>query len=192
VDRFGARSVIATASPLALVIVHIFLGFTDCNPIGPLVGQGLAYSCFAAVLWPSVGLVVEQRLVGFGYGIVVSVQNMGLASFPLIIAAIYAAANDKYIPNVEIFFISCAWLGVIIGLYLNFVDYYYMDNILNGVNKRRPSMEELEKAHRSSVNPLISDEEKDRIFGPNDVIASGPLSEERRKSSEIYSTGGVY
>lgn len=34
------------------------------TPVAPLVGQGLAYSGFAAVLWPSVPLVVEKRLIG--------------------------------------------------------------------------------------------------------------------------------
>jgi MFS family permease len=196
VDRFGSRAVIATLSPLALVVVHIFLGFTDVSPIGPLVGQGLAYSCFAAVLWPSVGLVIEQRLVGLGYGVVVSVQNMGLASFPLVIASIYANADNEYIPNCEIFFIACAWCGVIVGLYLNYVDYKHMDSILNGVAKRRPSMEDLEKHHRSSVaNPLIDDEEerKERRFGPNDVVPTGRgSSADRSKSSELFSTSGVH
>jgi MFS family permease len=200
VDRFGYRAVIATLSPLALVVVHIFLGFTNVSPIGPLVGQGLAYSCFAAVLWPSVGLVVEQRLVGFGYGIVVSIQNMGLASFPLIIAAIYAGADNQYIPEVEVFFIACAWCGVIIGLYLNYYDYYYMHSLLNGVAKRRLSMEELEAQHRAMVNPLYADDEdgKERVFGPNDNIittgrnsSGGRSSGGRQPSSEIFSTSGI-
>lgn len=200
VDRFGARAIIATASPLALVVVHIFLGFTTVSPIGPLVGQGLAYSCFAAVLWPSVGLVIEQRLVGLGYGIVVSVQNMGLASFPLIIAAIYAGAGDQYIPEVEIFFIACAWVGVIVGLYLNYVDYYFMDSVLNGIKKRRLSMEELEAHHRASLtNPLFDDEEKVKTFGPNDrIVEAGRNSEgtnqstSRHRSSELFSTSMIH
>mmetsp|Transcript_19281 Transcript_19281/g.20895 ORF Transcript_19281/g.20895 Transcript_19281/m.20895 type:complete len:607 (+) Transcript_19281:100-1920(+) len=200
VDRFGARAIIATASPLALVVVHIFLGFTTVSPIGPLVGQGLAYSCFAAVLWPSVGLVIEQRLVGLGYGIVVSVQNMGLASFPLIIAAIYSGAGDQYIPEVEIFFIACAWIGVIVGLYLNYVDYYFMDSILNGIKKRRLSMEELEAHHRASLtNPLFDDEEKVKTFGPNDrIVEAGRNSEgtnqstSRHRSSELFSTSMIH
>ena len=169
VDRFGARAIIATAAPLALVVVHIFLGFTTVSPIGPLVGQGLAYSCFAAVLWPSVGLVVEQRLVGLGYGIVVSIQNMGLASFPLIVAAIYSGANDKYIPECEVFFIACAWMGVIIGLYLNYIDYYFLRSLLNGKAQRRLSQEDLESIHRASINPMFEDE-KVITFGNNDQV----------------------
>ena len=75
----------ATIAPATLVIVHSFLGRTKVDPVGPLVGQGLAYSAFAAVLWPSVPLVCDQRLIGLGYGVVTSVQNIGLTLFPVII-----------------------------------------------------------------------------------------------------------
>ena len=70
-------------------MVHSIIGYAPTvDPVGPLVGQGLAYAGFAAVLWPSVPLVVEERLIGLGYGVVTSVQNLGLASFPQIVGAI--------------------------------------------------------------------------------------------------------
>lgn len=69
-DRFGKRAIIATIAPAALIVVHSLLGLaTQISPVGPLVGQGLAYAAFAAVLWPSVPLVVEQRFIGLGYGV---------------------------------------------------------------------------------------------------------------------------
>jgi len=61
VDRFGKRAVIATVAPLVLVIVHSLLGFSTVRPVGPLIGQGLAYSFFAAVLWPSVPLGIINK-----------------------------------------------------------------------------------------------------------------------------------
>ncbi len=125
VDRFGQRAVIAAISPAVLIVVHLTLGLTTVNPIYPLVGQGLAYASFAAVLWPSVPLVIEQRFVGLGFGIVTSVQNAGLASFPLIVAAIYSSAGNHYIPKVEMFFVSLASLGFLVGLYLNYYDYHH-------------------------------------------------------------------
>ena len=66
VDRFGQRAVIATLAPLSLVVVHLLMAISDVSPIGPMVGQGIAYSAFAAVIWPSVPLVVEKRLTGLG------------------------------------------------------------------------------------------------------------------------------
>jgi MFS family permease len=87
-----------------------------------MVGQGLAYSAFAAVIWPSVPLVVEKKYIGLGYGAITSIQNAGLASFPLIVASIYESSGDEYIPNCEFFFVSLAALGVAVGLYLNYYD----------------------------------------------------------------------
>lgn len=122
VDKFGMRAVIATLAPASLVCVHILMAETNVDPIGPMVGQGLAYSAFAAVIWPSVPLVVDKKYIGLGYGAITSIQNAGLAGFPLMVAAIYKASNDEYIPNVELFFVALAALGVVVGLYLNVYD----------------------------------------------------------------------
>ena len=122
VDRYGQRAVIATLAPLSLVVVHLLMAITDVSPIGPMVGQGIAYSAFAAVIWPSVPLVVEKRLTGLGYGVITAVQNAGLAGFPLVVATIYSI-DDEYIPKVEFFFVSLAVLGVVVGLYLNYYDW---------------------------------------------------------------------
>ena len=129
VDTIGRRAIIATMAPLVLVFVHGSLALSDMSPIVPLVGQGLAYAGFAAVLWPSVPLVVEKRLTGLAYGVCTSIQNIGLATFPLIVAAIYQV-DEEYIPNVEFFFMSLACLGTLVGFYLNYYDAKH-DNIFN-------------------------------------------------------------
>jgi MFS family permease len=135
VDAIGRRAVIATCAPILLIIVHSMLGFSDITPEVPMAGQGLAYSGFAAVLWPSVPLVVEKRLVGLAYGVITSIQNIGLASFPLIVAAIYSDNGEQYIPNVEVFFISLAVLGTLVGFYLNYFD-AHNDNIFNRITPK--------------------------------------------------------
>lgn len=177
VDRFGMRAIIATVAPLALVVVHLLMGFTEVSPVGPLVGQGLAYSGFAAVVWPSVAMVVDERLVGLAYGIVVSIQNMGLASFPLIIAAIYEEGGQTYIPDVEVFFVALGWFGVMIGLYLNYYDYMFIDSVLNVPRKTellpsssRSASVASGRGSISATNPLLNpaagdnDEEKVKVF----------------------------
>lgn len=99
-----------------------------------MIGQGLAYSGFAAVIWPSIPLVIPSQLIGFGYGVVTAIQNAGLATFPLIIAAIYEDADNSYIPDVEYFFVSLAVFGTVIGFYLNYYDYTH-NSIFNSPNK---------------------------------------------------------
>ena len=86
-------------------------------------------------------------MLGLAYGVVTSVQNAGLALFPLIIAAIYNYSNSTYIPNVEYFFIFLALKGVIIGIYLNFNDYYNGNKILNS-----PSLSLLIKNNKNNIN----------------------------------------
>lgn len=130
VDFFGFRAVIAAIAPLILIIVHLFLGLTKVNPIGPLVGQGLAYTGFVSVLWPSVPLVVEEELTGLAFGIVTSVQNLACAVIPLIIASIYSQSGDKYIPNAEYLFVAFGIVGLFVGLYMNYFDINH-NNILN-------------------------------------------------------------
>lgn len=169
VDRFGMRAVVATIAPAVLVVVHSLLGSTDCNPIGPLVGQGLAYSGFAAVLWPSVPLVVEAKYIGLGYGITTSVQNGGLAAFPLIIASIYSSSGHTYIPNVEYFFVGLACLGVLVGIYLNLYDCTH-GGLFNSAGPRRASSE----------NGTDGDEEQS---SKNRTIAA--ITPPRKISSEI-------
>lgn len=64
IDRYGMRAIIAAIAPAILVLVHGLLGLTEVSPVGPLVGQGLAYTGFAAVLWPAVPLVIDEQLTG--------------------------------------------------------------------------------------------------------------------------------
>ena len=134
VDRFGKRAIIATLAPFLLVIVHLMLGLAPSVPGQyPLIGQGLAYSAFAAALWPSVPYVVEDRLVGTAYGVITAVQNLGLATFPLIAASIYQHSGDKYVPNTEFLFVGLAVIGTLIGVWLNIEDPKY-GNAMNKVH----------------------------------------------------------
>jgi MFS family permease len=118
-----------------------------------MVGQGIAYAGFAAVIWPSIPLVIPAKLIGLGYGVTTSIQNAGLAAFPLIIAAIYSNSNDQYIPNVEYFFVSLAVLGSAIGVYLNYYDYQH-DSMFNSPSKAdRMDSQDLARDRAQSFTP---------------------------------------
>jgi len=77
IDRIGKRAILATAAPALLIIVHSLLAWTTVTPYVPLVGQGLAYSIFAAALWPSIPYVVDEQYVGTAYGLLTAIQNGG-------------------------------------------------------------------------------------------------------------------
>ncbi|DAZ98210.1 TPA: hypothetical protein N0F65_005342 [Lagenidium giganteum] len=145
VDRIGLRAFLALVAPVALTIVHVLLGLTTVNLYVPLVLQGVAYSVFAAALWPSVPYVVEARHVGCAYGAITSIQNIGLAVFPLMVAAEYNR-NDRYIPGVEMLFVTFGMLGSVVGIALNVLD-YQNGSVLNrahvGVSESTVSLDDV-------------------------------------------------
>lgn len=122
VDKVGRRAIVASFAPTMLLVVHMTLALSSKSPVLPLIGQGVAYSLFAAVIWPSVPLTVDERLTGTAFGVITAVQNLGLTVFPLVVAYLYKVSRGRYIPSVEFFFASCAFFGVIIGIMLNVMD----------------------------------------------------------------------
>lgn len=131
VDKVGGRAVVCFVSASTLVLVHTLMGFaTGLTPVIPMIGQGIAYSMFAAALWPSVPYLVPKESIGLAYGVVTAVQNAGLAAIPELVAVVYESSDDSYIPNVEVLFLSFAALGGLSALALNCVE--------PRLNKRHP------------------------------------------------------
>lgn len=68
-------------------------------------------------------------------------MNVGLSTYPLIVAAIYNV-DGSYIPNVEIFFACSAIAGLVSGYYLNYYDATQNDGKLNKVYHSKPVAQE--------------------------------------------------
>lgn len=122
IDRVGCRATIASLASILLVAVHSSLALTRVNPVVPLIGQGLGYALYSSVLWPSVTLTVNKEMTGTAFGTITSIQNIGLALFPIVVAAIYNRAGQRYIPRVEVFFTCCAVIGSFLGVFLILLD----------------------------------------------------------------------
>jgi len=148
-DKFGNRAVLAMVAPSLLITVHSLLGFSKVPPIVPMLGQGLGHSLFASVIWPSVTLV-EPESTGVAYGIMTSVQNVGLSTFPLMVATIHNE-HEQFIPGVEIFFITLASLGLLFGIMLHVKD-GKLGGKLNGA-----STDPAGEIEHSDVSVLVSD-----------------------------------
>jgi MFS family permease len=178
IDLYGFRAVIAAIAPAILILVHMLLGFSHANPIGPLVGQGLAYTGFVSVLWPSVPLVVLERETGLAFGVVTSAQNLATAVIPEVAAAIYSGSGDKYIPYVELLFVTLASMGFLVGLYMNYYDWFH-DHHLNGYLWRNMWIR-LSGKRPYSAFPTIEDEESN---GGATVLLD-PLKEDHEHAKE--------
>lgn len=84
---------------------HAILAFTFINPWFAMVLMGIGYSVLACALWPMVALVIPEHQLGTAYGIMQSVQNLGLAT---IVLAAGAIVDLKGYIVLEIFFL--AWI----------------------------------------------------------------------------------
>jgi MFS family permease len=64
VDFYGFRAVVVAVSPSLLFVVHTLLALTRASAFYVLVLQGIAYASYAAVVWPSIPLIVEEKFTG--------------------------------------------------------------------------------------------------------------------------------
>lgn len=138
VDKIGGRAIISMLASIMLIVVHLALALRTDSPVLPLVGQGCAYSLYAAVIWPSVPLTVRSNLVGTAFGSIMAIQNLGLSLFPIVIAAIHDRNGGRYLPSVEFFFVACATMGSFAGLLLNVVDCCRSGEERGKLNRRKP------------------------------------------------------
>jgi len=118
IDRFGQCATICAISPIILTVVHLLLAFCEGYTVPLLVAQGVAYSFFAAALWPPVVYIVEEKQIGAAYGVITSLMNAGFSVFPLVAAYVYQQNGNSYLPDVECFYAGLAFLGVVVGVAL--------------------------------------------------------------------------
>ena len=124
---------------------HVALGLTDIDAAPLLLGLGLGYAAFAAVIWPAIPDLIQPHMLGTAYGVGASareirpaqrgpdqrfpgaaataLQNLGLFLTPVavgILARPSADAAPDANPYVaaEMLFASLGGLGVLAGLVL--------------------------------------------------------------------------
>ena len=93
VDRWGKRATAMIYGSILLVAVHLLLGLTPITPYVSMVLLGVAFSLVPAAMWPSVPLVVDEKRLGTAYGLMTSIQNLGLFAFPIIAGKILDVVN---------------------------------------------------------------------------------------------------
>lgn len=103
IDLTGRNIMWVFASTLITLFSHSLLAFTFINPWVPMCFMGVGYSVLACALWPMVAIVIPEHQLGTAYGIMQSVQNLGLAVTPLI--AGYLVDAKGYIV-LEVFFLG--------------------------------------------------------------------------------------
>lgn len=88
IDNTG-RNVMWLLIAISLTLLsHAALAFTFIPPYIAMVVMAVCYSFCASALWPMVSLVVPEYQVGTAYGMMQSIQNLGLALVSLLAGAI--------------------------------------------------------------------------------------------------------
>lgn len=153
VDKVGRNLLWVFISVFLTLVCHMMLGFTTINPWIPMIGIGLTYSLLACGLWPMVALEVPEHQLGTAYGIMQSVQNLGLAVVSIAAGAI---VDYKGYIFLEIFFIYFVIISVICVILL-FVLNSSKGGLLNmTVAERKAREDELKRAELMENERLLA------------------------------------
>lgn len=106
VDYTGRNLFWVLVAILITQVSHAMLAFTFIQPLVAMIIMGIGYSVLACALWPMVSLVIPTHQLGTAYGIMQSVQNLGLGC--VVLAAGYIVDLKGNIV-LEIFFL--AWIS---------------------------------------------------------------------------------
>lgn len=178
VDRFGFRAWLTMGASVLLFIVHFVLALSSSVSAVPLlIVQGLAYSVYAAALWPSIPLIIPERQVGLAYGVITAIQNLGLCVFPLVVAAI--KGHQGSFGKVEYFFALLAAGGVVSAAVLNWLDTYRANRILNAT-----TLETITSSSKDAPPPMLKEDRIDDLTHSSQNIINQAFAASRQSLEE--------
>ena len=92
-DNRGKSASIMLFGSLLLILVHLSFSMTMITPYIPMFLLGVAFSLIPAAMWPSVAKIVDESRLGTAYGLMFSIQNLGLWAFPILIGTVLDRSN---------------------------------------------------------------------------------------------------
>jgi len=98
VDLHGRRATLMIAGSAMLLLSHLTLSLTTLTPYLAMFILGIAFSLVPAAMWPGVAVVVDEKRLGTAYGLMTSIQNLGLFAFPMLAGWITDKANPGVTP----------------------------------------------------------------------------------------------
>lgn len=124
---------------LILLIVHLLFALTSIQPYVPMIMLGIAFSLVPAAMWPSMVKLVKEKQIGTAYGLMYSIQNLGLWGVPLVAGIILDRTNPgnpevlNYTPTI-LLFAGLGMAGLLFAVMLKILDgkkVYGIDQPLN-------------------------------------------------------------
>jgi predicted MFS family arabinose efflux permease len=122
IDRYGRSATAMIFGSLALFTVHALFGLTNILPYVPMIFLGIAFSLVPAAMWPSMVKLVDEKKIGTAYGLMYSIQNLGLWGFPILAGMILDATNpgNPEVTDYTMTILMFAGLGLL-GLFFSFM-----------------------------------------------------------------------
>lgn len=129
IDKIGYRVSFIMSSSVLILIAHLsFLLMPVCDGcyegLFPLVCIGIAYSVFAAALWPMIPIVVKEEYLGTAFGCTIAIINAGWGFGPNVVGLLQY--YDASYNSILVFFVLVSIFGILweIALYLNNKKYH--------------------------------------------------------------------
>jgi len=127
IDRYGKAATAMIFGSAILLLVHLNFAFTDLAPHFPMILLGIAFSLVPAAMWPTMVRLVKEKQIGTAYGLMYSIQNLGLFVFPILSGWILDYTNPgepeilNYTPTM-LMFAGLGLLGLVFAVLLKVED----------------------------------------------------------------------
>jgi len=123
VDRKGRSATAMIIGASTLLFVHLIFALTPLQPHFFLILLGVAFSLVPAAMWPSMVKLVKEKEIGTAYGLMYSVQNLGLWGVPILAGVILDRTNPgapdvlNYTPTM-LMFAALSLVGLVFAFIL--------------------------------------------------------------------------
>lgn len=127
IDRYGKAATAMIFGSSLLLLIHLNFAFTDLAPQIPMILLGISFSLVPAAMWPTMVRLVEEKQIGTAYGLMYSIQNLGLFAFPILSGWILDQSNPgnpetlNYAPTM-LMFAGLGLLGFVFAVLLKVED----------------------------------------------------------------------
>lgn len=127
VDRKGKSATAMILGASTLLLVHLVFALTPFKPHAFLILLGIAFSLVPAAMWPSMVKLVREKEIGTAYGLMYSVQNLGLWGIPILAGIVLDKTNPgspevlNYTPTI-LMFAGLSLIGLLFALLLKWED----------------------------------------------------------------------
>lgn len=123
IDRKGKAATAMVFGSITLLLVHLTFGLTEFSPYILMILLGIAFSLVPAAMWPAMVKLVKEKQIGTAYGLMYSIQNLGLFAVPILAGRILDWQNpgnptkSDYTYTI-LMFAALSFLGLIFAVML--------------------------------------------------------------------------